>query len=170
MRMFIPTVLAILAFALSSCGSSSSAEPAEPAGDDARFEQELREAINPVVEGLADAHRSELPALELEICIPAVERGDPPSCHRDRVYADGARYLLTTESWFAVRPVSPEGMAALGQLYGEVCDGVDPVFGNDTGSEIHLVHFETCHARLVVTGIPSGRLARLRDVPTLLQR
>lgn len=162
---------AIVALVLTACGSGPPAEVEGPNGaDDAHFEQELRAALSPVVEGLGETHRSALPILERQICIPAVEHGDPPACHRDRVYADGARYLLMNESWLAVRPVSPESMRALTALYGDACDGVDPVFGNDDGSEIHLVNLETCHARLVVTGIAAGGLARLREVPTLLER
>ncbi len=159
----------MMAAALAACGSRSSGE-AVPQPEAPSFEQRMREQISPVEEGLAEEHRGALPVLEREICIPAREHGDPPECHRDRVYADGARYLLTSGSWLPVRRVSPESMAALSELYGEVCDGTDPVFGNDDGSEIHLVNMDSCQARLVVTGIAAGRLAPLSRVPDMLNR
>ena len=162
--------LTALSLVVTACGSPHSAEPEARDRANVIEAQEMRERMSPVAEGLSAAHREALPVLERETCIPAIERGEPPTCHHDRVYADGAHYLLTTDRWLSVNPIPPEHMAELAAIYGAACDAVDPVRGDDDGSVIHLVHMESCRARIPVTGIPEGPLEGLNRATDILNQ
>ncbi len=101
----------------------------------------------------------------------------PPGgpCLTSRVYPDGALYYLAEEPgaaahWNPIAQLSSEGTHALEALYAELCGRTDPVMANDSGSVLHRVTSPGCTREFVVTGIPSGDLARIGEATDIINR
>lgn len=98
-------------------------------------------------------------------------------CLTSRVYRDGTLYYLVAVKgaeaavrWNPIGRLSSEGVESLDKLYASLCGQVDPVMANDTGSELHRVNVPGCAQEFVVTGIPSGNLARIREATDIINR
>jgi hypothetical protein len=124
-----------------------------------------------VSEGLLPRHVDAVPLLEKVACIPPVEPGKEASCGTQRVYRDGDLYMLTddaTKSWFHLGKLEPGTPEKLEALFAELCDGEDPVMGNDNGRFIYRVTSETCTREFVVVGFPQGTLERIGSVTDII--
>ncbi len=130
--------------------------------------------LTPVVDGLSPAHRAEVPLLEMVAYTPPSTRPGEPTAHTSRVYRDGSYYLLQSAEgagagrWAYLSSVKPEGITRLEELFGAVCEGSDPLYGNDEGGSVYRVTTPGCTREFVVTGVPSGDLARLADVTDII--
>lgn len=151
--------LAVLLWAVTGCQRAGSGATEAP--------QPLH--LTPVVEGLRPGHTGAPPLVEMVSCPP----GGP--CLTSRVYRDGALYYLADEPggvahWNPIAQLSPEGTRSLEALYAELCGRTDPVMADDHGSMLHRVTSPGCTQELVVTGIPSGELARIEEATDIINR
>jgi hypothetical protein len=139
-----------------------------------RQQSKPRVKLHPVTAGLLPRHRSKTPLLEKEACIPSARPGGKSNCQLTRVYGDGALYQLSRkqgqkpEHWHHLARLKTGTVEKLARLFKEVCDGKDPLYGNDRGSFVYRVHTPGCTRELIVTGIPDGGLRRLLEVPNLI--
>jgi hypothetical protein len=159
-------LLLLLAFCCAAFGCSRAAGPASGSLPDAKPME-----LTPVVDGLLPQHRGEAPIVEKVSCPP---RSD---CLTSRVYRDGTLYYLVdaggtepSKRWRMIARITPQGVESLEKLYASLCGKVDPVLGNDAGSELHRVTVPGCTQEFVVTGIPSGGLARIGEANDIINR
>ena len=161
----MPSKLALVTIAVFSiaCGDSS--------GDHGRAAVHF----SPTEEGLQEQHQRATPMLEIYNCPPRRAPSESSACSTSRLYADGEYYVLSNDQsqpahWGSVTRLRPEGVRELGRLFTELCDASEPVMANDSGSTTYRVHIEDCSRQFVITGVPEGRLARMRDVHDIIHR
>jgi hypothetical protein len=125
--------------------------------------------LTPATDGLPQQHLRETPLLERLSCPPRAD------CHTSRVYRDGTLYYLaeakdagTATRWTWIGMLSPEGVQSLERLYVSLCAEVDPVLGNDAGSDVHRVTVPGCTREFVITGIASGGLAPIEQATNII--
>ena len=123
--------------AMVACAPQGEGRSEATPGNKERAAPQVAQALPPfsgISAGIAAQHLAETPVYEQRTCIPDEVHGEAPRCHLQRIYPDGAHYLLNDEAdaaprWWLLNALEPTFVPALEALFAEICQ--HPSFADD---------------------------------------